>query len=598
MNSLEQSELSPKGIDDDNNINWSTQMGDAFSLNLQQHKAKGLERYQSPETPFGLPLEMYGAEDSRPRSDLLLGTEVRIREGNSDHDHEGGHTNTTTTTTTNSSTAETNLATTPATLDDFVMSIDSSGNTSMERGRDQSIVPNKVKNDLRMNFVNSSQNENMPTNGDIGKGRRATIYNGFFESMHLDTMLDDYLSTELLLNENVNTEDNSTIGNDRRHSEVLSNKNINLNAPRNSISHGVDFWNLESQKKRQNNQNGKTINGTTMRVRSGADNDSGTEKAMYMEKHTGNNENIDSELNQILSDYNLNFKKGMDLMNEDVLDNYPTFEDSKMNELDVQSQGSYKTFLRHPNRSSLPILSEATTSDFETDIPVVQPNVSVFKEIPWQSPSNNISDTDDIKFDESALSDQEFYNSEIVSSPKSANKGRFIKPTMILSDSSMAEVELMNNSIDGLSKSLDIAIPPNVITKSMKHQIQNGKSLKGTGPGHTRRRSSANLSMNSFNNNLHYNINTSKVNQRRQSKSSASPNAAVIPSNVDKHNDFDKPFGCHLCTKAFKRSEHLKRHIRSVHSTERPFACHLCDKKFSRSDNLSQHIKTHQKIHN
>lgn len=57
----------------------------------------------------------------------------------------------------------------------------------------------------------------------------------------------------------------------------------------------------------------------------------------------------------------------------------------------------------------------------------------------------------------------------------------------------------------------------------------------------------------------------------------------------------EKPFHCHICSKSFKRSEHLKRHVRSVHSNERPFACHICDKKFSRSDNLSQHIKTHKK---
>ncbi|SCU86234.1 LAMI_0D01024g1_1 [Lachancea mirantina] len=57
----------------------------------------------------------------------------------------------------------------------------------------------------------------------------------------------------------------------------------------------------------------------------------------------------------------------------------------------------------------------------------------------------------------------------------------------------------------------------------------------------------------------------------------------------------EKPFRCQECPKAFRRSEHLKRHIRSVHSSERPFHCSFCDKKFSRSDNLSQHLKTHKK---
>ncbi|KAI8375991.1 uncharacterized protein BYT42DRAFT_466725, partial [Radiomyces spectabilis] len=49
------------------------------------------------------------------------------------------------------------------------------------------------------------------------------------------------------------------------------------------------------------------------------------------------------------------------------------------------------------------------------------------------------------------------------------------------------------------------------------------------------------------------------------------------------------------CGKAFKRSEHLKRHIRSIHTQEKPFECpyQACGKRFSRSDNLNQHIRIH-----
>ncbi|EIE80672.1 hypothetical protein G6F46_001268 [Rhizopus delemar] len=50
------------------------------------------------------------------------------------------------------------------------------------------------------------------------------------------------------------------------------------------------------------------------------------------------------------------------------------------------------------------------------------------------------------------------------------------------------------------------------------------------------------------------------------------------------------------CGKVFKRSEHLKRHIRSIHTLEKPYECPYqnCSKRFSRSDNLNQHIRIHR----
>ncbi|CAX45142.1 transcription factor, putative [Candida dubliniensis CD36] len=85
---------------------------------------------------------------------------------------------------------------------------------------------------------------------------------------------------------------------------------------------------------------------------------------------------------------------------------------------------------------------------------------------------------------------------------------------------------------------------------------------------------------------------TTTKNERKKSSTNTHNNVSPNGSN----NNSQASFSCNECDKQFKRSEHLKRHQRSVHSNDRPFACKYCEKKFSRSDNLAQHLKTHSKI--
>jgi 5-methylcytosine-specific restriction endonuclease McrA len=80
----------------------------------------------------------------------------------------------------------------------------------------------------------------------------------------------------------------------------------------------------------------------------------------------------------------------------------------------------------------------------------------------------------------------------------------------------------------------------------------------------------------------------------------SSSEAPSVPVSVNRRgrkqsltDDPSKTFVCSLCSRRFRRQEHLKRHYRSLHTQDKPFECNECGKKFSRSDNLAQHARTH-----
>lgn len=87
---------------------------------------------------------------------------------------------------------------------------------------------------------------------------------------------------------------------------------------------------------------------------------------------------------------------------------------------------------------------------------------------------------------------------------------------------------------------------------------------------------------------------TSPKNKTSPTRASyAGPTQPIPKKSLQIRTDKPRPHVCSICTRAFARLEHLKRHERS-HTNEKPFQCAACGRCFARRDLVLRH---QQKLH-
>lgn len=66
----------------------------------------------------------------------------------------------------------------------------------------------------------------------------------------------------------------------------------------------------------------------------------------------------------------------------------------------------------------------------------------------------------------------------------------------------------------------------------------------------------------------------------------------TVTPHIMKNENSDRPHRCMMCNSAFRKSNHLKMHIRK-HTGERPFRCQKCNRNFISNGILKTHLRTH-----